>query len=84
MQVPITILFPVQNIQYIRHRRYAHVFETDFVSELRSSLFVSLDQVSNSHDVELNTWSYTSHTPHTSHISHTLSTTPLYVSSVSL
>ena len=77
MQVPVTTLFPVQNVQYIRRRRYAHVLGADFVSELKSYLFVSLENFSNSHDVELNARSYTPHT------SYTLSTTPLYVSSVS-
>ena len=77
MQVPVTTLVPVQSVQYIRRRRYAHVLGADFVSELKSSLFVSLDQVSNSHNVELNARSYTPHTLNT------LSTTPLYMSSVS-
>jgi len=54
MQVPIITLFPVQSVQCPRRRRYADALGDDFVSELKSSLFVSLDHVSNSDNIELN------------------------------
>jgi len=75
MQVPIITLFPVKNVQCSKRRRYADVLETDFISELKSSLFVSLEQVLNYDNVELVEYPHSPHSPHRPYTPHTPYTT---------